>query len=574
MPRPIRVALAALCLLGAASAVADAQRGPSGAAGRGGNRDTTTGFKIGNPLVIQYCGDCHVRDTATGYVSRLSYMRKTPEGWETSVRRMASLNGVKIDPPTARAIVKFLSDSLGLAPAEVKPAQFEAERRMIDFSYTASAPTENTCRACHSIGRVMLQRRTREEWTLLVATHRGLYPISEGQGLGSRSGAPTPKGGTAPPPAGVDQAITHLTTAFPLRTPEWTAWSATMRPARLEGTWSVTGTEPGRGAFFGRMTITRGATTDEFTTRTSIRYASGGPPVIRDGSTMVFTGFQWRGRSRLTGRGAADSGLREVMFVEPGWQFMNGRWFTGAYDELGMDVKLTRVTTNPVISGIAPRALRTRGTHDVTIFGVNFPRAVDADAVDFGPGVHVTRVVRATPDSVTVQIRVDSTARAGVRDLFVAGASLQGAAVVYDRVARIAVTPLAGMARVGGVVFPKQLQQFEAIGYHAGTDGKPGTPDDIEIGPVPVTWSVEEYVATYDDDDLKFVGSLDRNGLFTPALDGPNPQRKGNRNNIGDLWVVATHQPSDRTGAPLKARAHLVVTVPLYMRWRPLTSSP
>jgi quinohemoprotein amine dehydrogenase len=574
MPRLRFALLAGVAAFALVTGAADAQRGGAAPPGRGGGpRDTTTGYKIGNPLVIQYCGDCHVRDTNTSLIPRLSFMRKTPEGWETSVRRMASLNGVRIDPPTARAIVKFLSDSLGLAPGEVKPAQFEAERRMIDFTYSASAPTENTCRACHSIGRVMLQRRTREEWTLLVTTHRGLYPTSEGQGLGSGAAAPPPGEGRGGPPA-IEQALTHLATAFPLRTPEWTAWSATMRPARLEGTWSLAGTEPGRGAFFGRMTITRGATPDEFTTRTTYRYASGGAAVVREGSTMVFTGFQWRGRSRLSGRGASDSGLREVMFVEPGWQQMNGRWFTGAYDELGMDVMLTRVTANPVIAGIVPRALRTRGTHDVTVFGVNFPRAIDAADIDFGPGVHVQRVVRITPDSVSVQVRVDSAARAGVRDLFLAGASLRSAAVVYDKVSRIAVTPLAGMARVGGVVFPKQLQQFDAVGYHVGPDGKPGTDDDIDVGPVPVTWSVEEYVATYDDDDLKWVGALDRNGLFTPALDGPNPQRKGNRNNIGDLGIVATHQPADRTGAPLKARAHLVVTVPLYMRWAPLRTSP
>ena len=55
-------------------------------------------------------------------------------------------------------------------------------------------------------------------------------------------------------------------------------------------------------------------------------------------------------------------------------------------------------------------------------------------------------------------------------------------------------------------------------------------------------------------------------GLFTPALDGPNPQRSGNRNNVGDVWVVAVHTPAGG-GTPMRARAHLVVTVPLYMRW-------
>ena len=47
---------------------------------------------------------------------------------------------------------------------------------------------------------------------------------------------------------------------------------------------------------------------------------------------------------------------------------------------------------------------------------------------------------------------------------------------------------------------------------------------------------------------------------------GPNPARSGNRNNIGDVWVVATHKTS-ADATPMRARAHLVVTVPLYLRW-------
>ena len=36
----------------------------------------------------------------------------------------------------------------------------------------------------------------------------------------------------------------------------------------------------------------------------------------------------------------SDNVWREVMFVERDWQEMSGRWFTGAYDETGIDVKL------------------------------------------------------------------------------------------------------------------------------------------------------------------------------------------------------------------------------------------
>jgi quinohemoprotein amine dehydrogenase len=165
---------------------------------------------------------------------------------------------------------------------------------------------------------------------------------------------------------------------------------------------------------------------------------------------------------------------------------------------------------------------------------------------------------------------VDSAARQGERDLFVAGASLARAAAVYDSVDRIRVTPLAGMARVGGARFPRQYAQFDAIAYHDGADGRPDTPDDMELGRVDVEWSLEEYGVTYDDDDVKYVGTIDARGFFPPNVDGPNEQRAGQRNNIGDVWVVASYKPPGSTRT-MRARAHLLVTVPLYIRFDPWT---
>jgi quinohemoprotein amine dehydrogenase len=563
------LALALLCVTNVALAQ---QRGGRGrGTSSAASQDTTTGYAIKDRNVLTYCRRCHVTDSA-GMMQRISYERKTPEGWEMSVRRMIALNNVKLDPAVARSIVRYLSDYHGIAPAELRPGRFEVERRMIEYRYTADARTETTCRACHSMGRVITQRRTRGEWELLVATHRGLYPDVDFQAF--RRGGPA--NDSAPQPHPMDAAIAHLARTFPLRTPEWTAWSATMRPPHLEGTWLLTGNEPGRGAFYGRMTVTKGAAEGDFVTQASYRYAEGGQAVKRTGKAVVYTGFQWRGRSTDPALRSTDTvGLREVMFVEPGWEEMSGRWFTGGYEEIGMDVSLRKLGAGPVVVGVAPRAIRT-GTRaqDVTIFGANLPRNATPATIDFGPGVTVERVVRATPDSITVRLDVDPTAAIGKRDLYAMGASLRDAAVVFNQVSRIKVVPLAGMARVGGAVFPKQLQQFDAIAYFDGRDGKADTDDDLEIGRVNATWSLEEYGVTYDDDDVKFVGKVDQSGLFTPSLDGPNPSRSHNRNNVGDVWVVASYQPADKSIRPLKARAHLIVTVPLYIKFVPWKSQP
>lgn len=530
-------------------------------------KDTTTGYAISDATIIARCSKCHKADSA-GHMSRLSYMRKTPEGWETSIRRMVTLNDVQVAPAEARTIVKYLSNQQGLAPEEVRPGRFESERRSIDYRYAADTRTETVCKACHSLGRVITQRRTREEWDLLVATHRGYYPVSDFQGF-RRFGPPPPDSAGQPHP--MEQAIAHLARTFPLRTPEWTAWSATMRPPPITGTWLVSGQQPGRGDFVGRLTITKAGADDEFMTTASYRFAGGGPAVTRQGRSMVYTGFQWRGRSTEAGK-PADSAWREVLFIEPGWQEMSGRWFSGGYDENGIDVKLTRLSGAPAVVGVLPRGLRKGGSgQDIVIVGANLPPNVSAGQIDFGPGVRVERVVRSTADELSLRVRVDTAAVIGERDVFVAGASLPKGAAVYDKISRIKVTPAAGMARVGGVRFPKQYVQFDAFAYNDGADGKPDTPDDLSLGRVDVAWNLEEYGVTYDDDDLKYVGTIDARGLFTPNVDGPNPQRSGSRNNVGDVWVVATYNVSDNGTAsrPMRARAHLLVTVPLYIRFDP-----
>src|SRR2546428_48001 len=81
---------------GAVTNVAAGQRGGRGGRGaQGGGQtqqaDTTTGFVMSDQTIISSCSECHKLDSA-GYMQRISYMRKTPEGWETSIRRMVTLN--------------------------------------------------------------------------------------------------------------------------------------------------------------------------------------------------------------------------------------------------------------------------------------------------------------------------------------------------------------------------------------------------------------------------------------------------------------------------------------------------
>jgi quinohemoprotein amine dehydrogenase len=339
-----------------------------------------------------------------------------------------------------------------------------------------------------------------------------------------------------------------------------------MRSPRIDGTWLLSGYEPGQGPVFGRVTIAATPTPDEFTTNIAYTYARSGRSVSRAGRVVVYTGYQWRGRSTIGSDDATS--IREVMFIDRGWQSIEGRWFAGGYDELGLDIALSRIGRDPVVAGVdRPSLARSAASQSLRIYGENFPASISPADVDFGRGVTVTGVTATSPGILTAQVTVAADAPVGARDLALAGTIRRSVLAIYDKVDYLKVAPAWTMARVGGVVFPKMFAQFEAIGWSNGPDAKPETKDDLALGPVDVTWSLLEYTATFDDDDVKFVGELDgASGRFTPALDGPNPKRSGNRNNVGDVWVVATER--DVTGRPpLRARAHLVVTVPLYMRW-------
>ena len=59
---------------------------------------------------------------------------------------------------------------------------------MVEFTYTADKDTSDTCSSCHTISRVMSERRTKEDWGLLVDMHRGYYPLVDNQPMNGGQG--------------------------------------------------------------------------------------------------------------------------------------------------------------------------------------------------------------------------------------------------------------------------------------------------------------------------------------------------------------------------------------------------
>jgi len=556
----------------------------------------TQGIPIDHKLTIEKCGGCHRKDE-DGMMSRISYIRTTPEIWEQNIKRMIRLNGVAATPAEVRDIVKYLSSNNGLAPEEQEPAFWEVDHSLPghQFDYVPEA-LGRICNYCHTVGRVLLQRRTRDDYEKLAAMHVALFPGAENQFHPQRSrrrngerpaiirdstangvvlNEPRPEDARGPYP--IDTILDYLTKNQPLITPQWTAWKASMANPKLAGTWAVTGYQTGKGKAYGTLMIAATATPEEFSTKLQLYFPAKDSTLTRTGKGIVYTGYSWRGREKAdtTPGPSADPGAnpgewREAMMVSRDGNSMHGRWFWGGYEEFGIDVTLTRLGPQPVVLGTDLYSLQSpTAKRELRIFGANLSAGLKPADIDLGNGVTVTRVVKATPTVATVEVAVDKGLPVGIRNVAVGSATAVKALAIYDKIAYIEVSPDASMARLGGGIAAKQYSQLEAIAYAAGPDGKKNTDDDVAVGPVNARWALEELYSTPDDDDINFVGSVNDSGLFTPAGEGPNPARKKQSNNFGtnnwgDVWVEAAY---DSDGVTLKSKSFLVVTIPQYIRY-------
>jgi quinohemoprotein amine dehydrogenase len=562
------------------------------------------GIPINHQLTVDKCQGCHPRD-ANGMMRRISYMRTTPEVWEQAIKRMIRLNGLVIKPEEARDILRYLSNNNGLAPEEAKPAFWEAEHRLFR-DQTDKVPDEalqHTCNYCHTIGRVLTQRRSRDDYEKLINMHLGLFPGAENTLRPRRApaspfeapaafsaptgGNPTYVNATAgggnanlrsdgKDPA--DVAIDYLAKNQPLFTPEWNSWKAMMHTPKLEGRWMLIGYQQGKGRVFGTVTIEAGPTPDDFVTKVDLEYASTGQAISRTGKGIVYTGYSWRGRGSApsgapapTDPSAAPSEWREAMMVSRDGNTMDGRWFWGGYEEFGIDAHMVRIGAVPMMAGVNVFAMQSPSAGELKVYGANLPADLKPADIDLGPGITVTRVTRNSSSLATVAVQVAPNLPVGIRDISMLRSTAERAIAVYDKIAYIKTIPDASMARLGGVVAAKQFAQFEAIAYSAGADGKPETADDIPLGPISAKWSTEEFISTPDDDDVKFVGTVNAaSGLFTPNIEGPNPERKKQANNFGtdnygDIWIDAEYTAPN--GTVMKARSYLVVTIPVYVKY-------
>jgi quinohemoprotein amine dehydrogenase len=503
------------------------------------------GIPVTDPLVIAKCSSCHARDSQ-GNMQRISWERSTPEGWQAALKSMILNHGVQLTPAEARSIVKYLSDRHGLAPEEAKTVRYDAERRIHPENTVPNDRLEHACARCHTFARALSWRRSLDDWKQLAADHAARYKL---------------------PPN--EEAVAFLAKAAPLHTPEWDAWSTRKGTPNLEGRWLVTASLRGHGKYFGEMQVLPDAEGD-FTTRVRLTSVNDGTRIGRAGRAVVYSGYAWRGRSQgppseSSAPDNVSAEAREAMWLSSdqpsGDQLVaEGRWFWGAYQEFGFDVQMRRPSSDPTLLMLDRSSLKTgSAANRIRLIGDHLPTTIAPADLDFGAGTTVRRIVSSSPTEIVAEVDVASDAAPGRRDTRLRSWVLPAALALYDRIDYIKIAPDSAMAAFSDPAHAFGYQQFEAIGYQRGPDGKLHTADDVELGPLDpadLAWSLEVfYSAPGASTDL--VGRISPAGFFTPAEKNPNANF--------DVWVAATSKTENgKNGKPLVGKSYMVVTVPTY----------
>ncbi|MDY0057131.1 MAG: quinohemoprotein amine dehydrogenase subunit alpha [Methyloversatilis sp.] len=493
-------------------------------------------------LVNSKCAVCHSAK-GDGKWDRISESRRTPEGWDMTVARMSFAHGVKMTREERSSIVKYLSDAYGLSPDESAAHRYIVDRTPSVVEHPENKLIGDTCARCHSYGRIAVQRRTEEDWRKLVHFHVGQFPVIEIQAGGrDRNWFEIANG----------EASVELGKVYGFDSDSWNKWKA-QKPADASGSWRVVGYKPGTGAYEGTATVQRTGT-DAYSVTMALRYENGTSETLK-GSALIYTGHEWRATLK-----SGDREINQVMTLADGGRSLSGRWFEADYDAVGGTLRAVRTDgAKPEVLSVQPAALKAGTRTRLVINGVG----LDGD-VSLGGGVKVLSVAERSADRVVVEVESEKNAVTGPREVKVGNARSGNAFAVYQRVDYVKITPDHPMARVGdaGGSMKKVPAQLEALGYAVGADGKKGTADDVLIGALPASWSLDNLnKVAAEMQDVKYAGRIQSNGLFVTNDAGPNPDRKYQANNVGELKVTATVKDGTRT---LKATAPLIVTV---QRW-------
>ncbi|WP_096199295.1 quinohemoprotein amine dehydrogenase subunit alpha [Bacillus sp. FJAT-45350] len=487
-------------------------------------------------LIQSSCLTCHAVEN--GKAERISDIRKTPEGWDLTISRMQDVWGLDITHEEKREIIKELSHTNGLAPAEMEESMYWITREGTTIEDDRGVFAQS-CLQCHSIGQPLAQRRTDEEWDKLKDFHVAFNPAMIYQ---LRAVDWDEEAG---------RAIKYLQENYGFHTKEYEEWQGNKVTHNPAGEWRIVGISPTYGMYTGTSTFTGEG--DDFREERTI--AVNGEQIHHKGNSILYSGYSLRtsldGEERFRGYYNFDRA---------------GKKITGSRVKVGDTGIYANEVYYPIDSNelldVWPKSIQKGIKTKVHIAGSGLPENIALEQIKTNDMLQVSSIEQQNDD-----LWLDVEIQTNVTDLVVTEISVEGVSntvsiTLFNEVDFIKVTPEYGLGRYGDEHGRKSVQ-FQAIAYSFGPDGIQGTEDDVALGPVQANWSMTDYSSWGEEHhDDQFIGKLDEHtGMFEPAGHGPNPEREWNTNNAGGVNIHAVYV-DPVTGEHLSADGFLLSTVP------------
>jgi quinohemoprotein amine dehydrogenase len=502
--------------------------------------------QVGKEIVNSKCIACHIGNLNEG-LSRISDQRKTPEGWYMTIKRMQREHGLSITSDEEANAIKYLSDYQGLTPDEIKPYTYVLDKIPNVSEENKNDLLTEMCVRCHSEARIGLQRRTADEWSNLIHFHVGQYATLELQAKARDKDC-----------FGVAQkeVVPQLAKKFGKDKEKFDEYKKSIKDYKLPSKWVTYGHTPGIGDFTAILTLIN-SSDESYALLMDYKYANGEEYKAR-GIAILYGGTELRGSFEENG-----VKFSQILHIDPKTNSFEGRMFEVLHPENGSILKGISTNTKDVsIIGVYPMALKIGEKTILSIAGTNLSKEVK-----ISNNIKVLKTIKHNDNEIILEVETDKNIKPSQSNIHVGNKVFKNSITLYDNVDYLKVTPEYGIARIGGERNDKILKQFstfEAIGFTNGIDGKKGTEDDINLGVLPVTWNLEPYDKTAEEEkDIEYAGMINRyTGKFTPSEAGLNPKRKHSTNNVGNLNVIATYQDKNKQ---VEEKSHLVVSVPKYV---------
>lgn len=492
--------------------------------------------------VDQSCITCHAVNGKK--LERISDVRKTPEGWLGTVQRMERIHGVKLTDDERKQIVKDLSKVQGLSPEEAEPVQYwMANLPSYSEPNYASEAVNNSCINCHAGGRFEAQRRTEEEWKNLKDFHLVMFPSIY---LNHRH---------MDWPKEAEEAIAALVSQYKYESEEWENWKG--KEYNPSGKWKVVGFQATKGFYLGESEFVK--EDDNFKETKEIQFLGSKNKMTQTGPVEMYGGFMLRTQFK-DDQGSKQRGTYNVL--NNGAQ-IKGNW--SQVNDLGISATETyfKVQTEvPEIIFMENKEVKIGSTAEIKVYGMNLTK-VTPETLTVPEGAIVKSFVAESDDQAVLTVEVSEKLLPGHYEIKIENGTVHDSLTVYQAVDYLKIDPPYGVARVGDRgPMQKVSTQFTAYAYSNGKDGKKDTEDDLKLMPVKAQWTLKGYPDEENTDEIKFIGSIDENGLFTPLAEGMNEERDFTQENVG---AVTVHIKAEVDGKTYEATSHHISTVPDYV---------